>query len=321
MLNNKERFIVTLLSELAEPLGIQVELFCLNWVIRLRKGEQTRFVMGYTFDLNSAASRNICADKVATSDLLRADGIPSVDHQLFLRPELWQYVDSQGNWKTLQKILGDHGRIVLKPNEGSGGKGVALITSERELETVVQELFTTERAIAVSRFHDIRREVRFLILDGDVQLAYAKTRRTLIGDGKSTVLQLLMTSAKSEADSLRMLKLLRNLETHEDTELMRVPRKDEIALPNWKHNLGGGGIGQKVNEPELSAIAVRAAASVGLRFGAVDIVETEEGPLVLEVNSGAMIEHYIREDPGSTRRDEAKAIYSNALERMFTESR
>lgn len=63
-------------------------------------------------------------------------------------------------------------------------------------------------------------------------------------------------------------------------------------------------------------IAQRAAKALNLRFGSVDIIETtDEEFLVLEINSGVMTKHYLKQHPDEYGR--VKSMYAEAIERMF----
>ena len=87
----------------------------------------------------------------------------------------------------------------------------------------------------------------------------------------------------------------------------------------WRHNLGLGGRPVEVTDAalsaELAAIAIAALTAIGLRFASVDLIASGSDVVVLEVNSGVMMEYY----GGSSeeRRQIAAAIYDRAVEAMF----
>jgi len=59
------------------------------------------------------------------------------------------------------------------------------------------------------------------------------------------------------------------------------------ALPGeWKTNVSQGGYVEAVDLPsEIEALAFKAAQTLGLEYAGIDIAETPQGPVVLEVNS------------------------------------
>lgn len=65
-------------------------------------------------------------------------------------------------------------------------------------------------------------------------------------------------------------------------------------------------------------LAKRAAKSIGLRFGSVDIIETTRGDMmILEINSGVMTIHFLEQHPDKL--DTVKGMYREAIEKMFEE--
>jgi len=54
----------------------------------------------------------------------------------------------------------------------------------------------------------------------------------------------------------------------------------------WKANLAQGAKGEGIElDRELSGIAVKATSCLGLKYAGVDLMETEDGPVILEVNA------------------------------------
>ncbi|MBI2899994.1 MAG: RimK family alpha-L-glutamate ligase [Planctomycetes bacterium] len=63
--------------------------------------------------------------------------------------------------------------------------------------------------------------------------------------------------------------------------MRRIGREGE-----FRSNIHRGGVGEKLKLPrEYARVASRAVEAVGLRLAGVDILESSEGPLVIEVNS------------------------------------
>ena len=62
--------------------------------------------------------------------------------------------------------------------------------------------------------------------------------------------------------------------------------KRQAAVGEFRSNLHRGGSATKVKiTPEERSTAVRAAKTMGLNVAGVDILESREGPLIIEVNS------------------------------------
>lgn len=314
---NRQRALVTLLREIAAEEGYGFHSFSQDWILRLEKGGRARHVFGYTFEINSATARMLAADKAATSDLLTHSGIPCVEHRLFLHPKLAGYVSSRGNWDMMQAYARQHGYpLVVKPNEGTGGEDIVRVDSALELEQAVAELFEKQRAICFSPFLEIEQEYRVIVLDEQNQLIYAKQWPTVLGDGQSSILQLI--ERLHLAGKLNQAQAARLIEGHRG-DLKQIPtRGQEVAL-SWKHNLGEGALPQLVQDSdllgELGALAQAARRVINIRFASVDIVQVGGVRTVLEINAGVMMEYFLRHFPGE--RPRVKAIYAKAVEKMF----
>lgn len=90
---------------------------------------------------------------------------------------------------------------------------------------------------------------------------------------------------------------------------------------SWKFNLQQGATSEPIpalNYSKITTLARKAAKAIGLRFGSVDIIETAEHDLlVLEINSGVMLDKYIQQHPDQYER--AYTLYRNAIRKMFLE--
>src|SRR5688500_7115712 len=183
------RAAVELLKDAAATLGIRVEVFCGDWVARLLAPDgRTRLVWGYHFDLHPSAGALVAKDKAATFEVLRAAGIPAVEHRLFLRADLEGYVSEAGSWASMLATLAEFGgEAVAKPTEGSGGAGVSRVSSPRELELKAAAIWQRHHALCLSPFHEIVREVRHILLDGEARITYEKQIEAIVGDGRSTL--------------------------------------------------------------------------------------------------------------------------------------
>jgi glutathione synthase/RimK-type ligase-like ATP-grasp enzyme len=67
---------------------------------------------------------------------------------------------------------------------------------------------------------------------------------------------------------------------------------------------------------QLVELARRAQQAINIRFASVDVVEAKGQLLILEINSGVMMEYFARHFPES--RTIAKGIYARAVEQMFS---
>ena len=88
---------------------------------------------------------------------------------------------------------------------------------------------------------------------------------------------------------------------------------------NWKHNLGLGAepiiVVDNLLSSKLSNIALSAYKAVSANFASVDILDVSGKFMVLEINSGVMMEHFASKN--SENYKIAEKIYTDAVKLMF----
>lgn len=297
------RNIVKIIENYCKNNSITLFKISADWILKLTKNSETHFIVGYQFDLNSSATSAICLDKSATSEILELNNIPVVHHELFMTP-----IDMSGNWGKMINFLNKYKKIVCKINNGTGGKDVYFIENEKTLEQAVTKIFSKDEYIALSPFYDIKNEYRAIILNNEVKLLYSKERQFVIGDGISTIFQLIANkfSASPKLDLT-------------DIPLNTILKKNEQYNICWKHNLGLGATPKIVSDKniydKISSLALTANNAVNGKFVSVDIIETDEGLKVLEINSGIMMENFSAQN--SENYKIAEKIYTEAVNLMF----
>jgi hypothetical protein len=355
---NSQRAVLSIIREVAAEHAVRVESYGEGWILRLSKagprvggGETVRFLYGYGFDLNSAATHAIACDKAATAECLTAQQIACVEHCLFLHPRMAVYVPHKGNWEAMLRFAREHPHgphanrfdVVVKDNGGTGGRGVYRCRDEVQLEHAVYRLFDQTHAVALSPFYDAPVEHRFVILAGRCEVAYTKLRPTVTGDGRRTVLEILAERMTMEGAAGPVARLIASLDEAGDGEaaasgLAEVLPAGATKLLNWRHNLGQGASVRLLDvesltrpgaaTPEAAALrlALDAAKALNLVFGSVDVIEAASPPSamgkpqatiprVLEVNSGLMMEFLARSLDGGY--ELARRVYRRAFELMF----
>lgn len=319
---NTDRALLRILRDLAAQRGIRIHAIGDGWILQLTRGQTVRHIYGYAFDLNAAATHQIACDKAATSEVLKARGLPQIPHRLFLHPSMARFVQHKGNWAEMLAYCETAAwDVVVKENTGTGGRGVLRVRNPVELEQAVYALFARTNSIALSPYCEARTECRFIVLGGRCELAFSKVRPTVTGDGRSTALELLARRITTGGLTGDIRRLVENLEEDAAHALAAVPPDGTEFLLNWRHNLGQGAVGTPIDhatQPEVTRLALAAAEALNLEFGSVDILLTGDGPRVLEINAGVMMEFVIRGlTDGETT---ARRIYAAALDRMFVEN-
>lgn len=315
---NSQRALTRILRRLCEPRGISITELGEGWILRLSRGPTLRHIHGYSFDLNPAATHAIACDKAATSEVLREANVPRVEHALFLHPDMARYVRHPGNWPGMLHAFERCGRdVVIKDNTGTGGRDVFRARDLVSMEDAVLRLFSRGSAVALSPFVEVQQETRLVLLDGACLAAYSKERQSVVGDGRRTVLELIAARVAGEGLSADLARYLASLDAEAASLLADVPPPAQTRLLNWRHNLGQGASVKLLSLRDLpahAALALAAANALNLRFGSVDIVSVAGSLMVLEVNSGVMMEALAGVPGGQAL---AEQIYAQALDAMF----
>ncbi|NOR60926.1 MAG: hypothetical protein GQ535_00335 [Rhodobacteraceae bacterium] len=307
MTKNNERVFVGCLKQYCRTNDVDLKSYSHDWIFHLSKGGHDHIIIGYDLGVNSSSSAQVCSDKAATFSVLDGSRITCVPHHLFLEPWKMQFVEKDGNWGEIISLHDFYGgRTVIKQNDGTGGRSVFLIENRNELEAAVLDIFSKENSVALSPFLEIDHEIRFYVSQGQVVLCYEKLRPFVIGDGTSSVFDLAELSSIDLKSS-----------NFEEIEWNHVPSKDEKYLLNWRHNLGGGAGLKRLKSdifPEACDLALNAFRTLGLKLASVDVVFANGNWLVLEVNTGIMIEKAYQ--IGAISRVEAQEIYDEMLSHL-----
>jgi len=315
-ITNRDRILVTFLREICAERGVSLTSLSGDWIFRLQSGAQTSYVFGYDFDLNSATAQMMGDDKAAAAEILADAGIPAVEHRLFHSPQMAGYVPYEGNWATMLDYFQTHGRdVVCKPNDGTGGRDVSRAQSAPELETAVHRVFAKTRAVCLSPFLPISAEYRVYVFRDVARIAYGKERPAAVGDGRSTLLELILADPDLTAALSARLRGSGEAAVRE-LDFSAVPAEGEVVLLNWRHNLGQGSRpcllpDSDTRLPRLTELARAAARALCIDLAAVDIVDVADQLLVLEVNCGIMMESFARSS--AENRERAKRFYDEIV--------
>jgi glutathione synthase/RimK-type ligase-like ATP-grasp enzyme len=174
---NSTRIFVDAVRRYCARHDIAVEIRSQGWLIVMQRGSKRNFALGYDVGLNSAIAHRIANDKAATAEVLEIAGIACVPHTVFLSPTLDAHIPPPGSWQAMRDLLGQHPEgIVVKPNEGTSGKSVFLVSTRPELERAAAEIFSSHLTLAVSPYLEIDDEVRVVVIDELALVVYRKQR-------------------------------------------------------------------------------------------------------------------------------------------------
>jgi cyanophycin synthetase len=212
--------------------------------------------------------------------------------------------------------------LVVKPARGGGGgRGVTpSIETGSQLERALRHAGSTSELVLVER-QAVGEHFRFLLLDGEVLDVIRRGRPEVVGDGTSTIEELMFAEyeRRLETDTTEGMKpfpvdldCLFTLE-RQGLHLSSRPAEGATVVVKSATNVSGGPACVPLREPvahEVVAEVRAAAAAVGVRLAGVDVVAPDVGrPLassngvVLEVNPIPGLQHHynVAEPEAATR--------------------
>ena len=175
-----------------------------------------------------------------------------------------------------------------------------------------KKLFKEKKdTLSACPYIDIEYEYRVIILYGEILYIYKKKKPYVIGDGKSTIKELILQ------------KFLENekLDICNDLDLNKIPKENEEIIISWKHNLSSGAEPILIyeNEPylsEIKKIAIKSGEALNIKFASVDIALTTQNEiLVMEINGSVCMNRFAELVPNGYQI--AKEIFSKAIDKMF----
>lgn len=284
-----------------------------------------------TLDLNPTGSSDIAKDKNYADFFMKVLGYQTVPNSKTFFSKKWaqaigaprQNIDAA--YRYARKIGFP---VIVKPNSGSQGVDVSLVYNKREFYTAMRAVFKHDRvALVQSPVHG--KDYRLVVLDKKVISAYERIPLNVVGNGVSTIGQLLKEKQKHFAASSRDTRIkiddpriARKLK-HQDLTFHSVPGKAETVYLLDNANLSSGGDGIDVTEkvhPAFKKLAVKLTSEMGLRLCGVDLMvegDISEKPStywILEINAAPGLDHYVK--IGKEQKKIVSDLYMEVLRHM-----
>lgn len=303
-----------IIKQIALENDLSYEVLSCDLVIKLTKDNKIRYINGYKFGLNSHSLGLILDDKYATYELLNSLGISVCKHHILFRPNNHNsYAKNYNSFDYCYDLFLKYNKnVILKVNNGTCGDGVYHITTKKELKRVYNHLLKYNFSISLCPYYDIKNEYRVILLNNEIKIMYGKINPVVIGNGKDKLIDLLKDF------NINYFGYKTNLK--KNINYNKVLKKDEKFIYDFKYNLSKGSIITENIDKETKSIISKMAKDVSkkinLGFGSIDIIKTNDDKYyVLEINSGVMIENYIKLTSDGFKK--AKKVYEEAVLEMF----
>ncbi|MGI8901077.1 MAG: cyanophycin synthetase [Nocardioides sp.] len=264
-------------------------------LVQLGQGVHQKRIRATMTSATSAIAVDVASDKDLTTRLLGAAGLP-VPKQASVRPP--------DQAVTVANRIGYP--VVCKPLDGNHGRGVCLDLQDdddvRAAFPVVQD--QSRRGSVIVESYITGRDYRCLIIDGRLAAVAERVPAHVVGDGHSTVEQLVELTNADPRRGVGHERVLTRIKVddaaiallaNQGYELGDVPAAGETVKLTLTGNMSTGGISiDRTFEahPENVEIAEEAARMVGLDIAGIDFIYPditepvrETGGAICEVNA------------------------------------
>ena len=292
-----------IIKKIGEELGIKVTLLSDNWLTILEKNNEIHYITGYKFDLNNHGIGNIMDDKGLFHDLMVYKNIPVIE-----QINIYKRYDKE---KVFDYFKKNNNTLIVKGNIGTCGNCVYLVNNKDDLKEKLNSLLRIQDTVSISPYYHIKNEYRVIILNNKERLVYGKVKPIIVGNGKDSLEKLAISF-----NSYFKKHNIKNIDCD------YIPKLNEKIELDFRFNLSNGAnlftnIDNKLKR-KIVDLAIKTARSLDIMFGSIDIIHTEKNELlVLEANSGVMMNNYIKLNKNGY--NDAYNIYRDAVKLMFKE--
>lgn len=276
-------------------------------LVQLGQGIRSRRIWTAETDLTSAIGETISRDKDLTKSLLQACGVPVPEGRIVGSPEdAWEAAEDIGL------------PVVVKPVDGNHGRGVSTDLKTRiEIEAAYRLAIEEGSEVIVERFIP-GNEHRLLVVGQRVVAAARGETATVVGDGKSTIAELIDLQINSDPRRGSTEEYPLNLVRLEDDAAVRLELERQGYAADSVPEAGievliqrNGNVAFDVTDqlhPEVAEAAGLAARIVGLDIAGIDLVAEdisrpleEQGGAIVEVNAGPGLLMHLKPANGGPR--------------------
>lgn len=288
------------------------------------KNGKKRYSRFNSIDLNSLGASEISKDKDYSNFFLNKMGYPIIKGKAFYSSKWAKTIGSNQDMNKGYSYAQKLGfPVIIKPNSGSQGSGVALAHNKTEFYRSTKNVFKIDKIALVQKYIE-GRDYRIVVLDNNVISAYERVPLSVVGDGKSKIKSLLIQKQlyfkKVKRDTQIDIFDVRIKEKlyHQKLSLMSILPEGHRVFLLTNANLSTGGDSIDVTDSiheDFKNIAINITKDMGLRLCGVDLMikgdikNKPEKYFIIEINSAPGLDHYV-----TTGKDQEKIVENLYLE-------
>lgn len=282
-----------------------------------------------TVDMNMVGSSDVSRDKDYANFFMNKMGYPVIKGETFYSATWARAIGSKQDIDAGYKYAKKLGfPVVVKPNSGSQGIGVAIVHTKQEFYRAMRFVFKGDKVALVQEVVK-GKDYRVVVLDKKIISAYERIPLSVTGDGKLSIEKLINKKKKYFNKINRDIKIhiedprIKDKLKRQGFNLKFVPAKGKQIYLLDNANLSQGGDSIDVTDSINSLfkkIAVNLTRDMGLRFCGVDFMiegDIKDKPkkfFVIEVNSAPGLDHYVT--TGKAQQKIVEDMYLKVLKSM-----
>ncbi len=247
--------------EAADILNIDYEIVVHKLLARFEYNKKHWFIINTVTPLVTSTGKTIASRKDLCNIVLAKNNIP-VPKQASLPS-----VDAA------KEFFGKYKKVVIKPKQGIGGKGVSILPSNLEEVQKSYEFAkqSDKKNLVLGEEYIEGDNFRFLTLDKEVIGIVKRLPPTIVGDGKNSIQNLIIQTNPKIPIDYETQKVLES----QGLNLKSIPQQAEKIVVRRNTNLTTGGKTQEWSQqvhPYYKDLATKAIKAVGIKLGGVDII-------------------------------------------------
>ncbi|PID32888.1 hypothetical protein CR956_00130 [Candidatus Saccharibacteria bacterium] len=288
--------------------GIKVEVISTKpSLVRYEIDGKGHFLHSTISEYSPALASEIANNKMLSSRVFEFYG--------WNHPETKLYEDDI----SLNKFIEDNHKIVVKPLDGAHGNGVSVgIGNMEEAKVAIKKAKTFSDNVLLQRMVS-GEDYRLMCVDGKFIAAIKRIPASVVGDGESTILELIESENKnpkrgSNNYEKSMLKI--SVDGASDyigaENMANIPQLGEKIRLSGPANIGLGGTAVDVTDiipDDMIKVAESVSSELNIVACGVDFMwDGSNEPYLIEINSNPGIGNHDSDDPAVKSRGVAKAI-------------
>lgn len=257
-------------------------------------------------NINGFGSAEIAKDKAYSNFFLKHFGYKVTEGQTFFSNKLCSKIASDRNIDAgfdYAKELGFP--VIVKPINLSQGRFVTKVYNKTEYYQVAKKILRITPGFIVERFY-VGNDYRIVVMDDEVLAVYQRIPLCVVGDGQSTILELIqqkaayfMSNGRKNNIDINDFRIKRKLKRQKLKFESIVPENRIVYLLD-NANLSSGGDGVDMTEsihPDFQKLAINVTKDMGLRLAGLDIITDDitmpiNNYVIIEVNGSPGLTHY-----------------------------